>query len=160
MYYYGIFNSHLGPMISSFSDTHLIELNWLPKVKVSDFTLNLIQNENHKLFIDLKLQLQEYFDHKRKVFSLPLDPKGTTFQKNAWSELLKIPYGETISYQKQAERLFCPKGYRAVGMANAKNPIPIIIPCHRVISKSGAISGYSGGMDLKIKLLELENFRL
>ena len=101
-------------------------------------------------------QLNEYFAGTRKIFDLPLYFKGTEFQKRVWQELSKIPYGETISYKDLAERTGNIKACRAVGMANNKNPIPIIIPCHRVIGASGKLTGYAGGLDIKKFLLELE----
>lgn len=104
-------------------------------------------------------QLTEYFEGKRKDFTIQLEPLGTEFQKNVWNALLKIPYGETRSYKEIAEGINSPKACRAVGMANNKNPIPIIIPCHRVIGSSNKLVGYAGGLDIKRKLLELENLR-
>ncbi len=102
------------------------------------------------------LQLEEYFDGKRKTFSLPLNPDGTEFQKKVWKELLKIPYGETRCYQDLAIGIGNEKASRAIGMANHNNPIAIMIPCHRVIGKNGSLVGYAGGIETKIELLELE----
>lgn len=101
-------------------------------------------------------QLTEFLDRKRTVFDLKLEPKGTPFQKRVWAELLKIPYGKTVSYQDIAVAIGNPKACRAVGMANNKNPIPIFIPCHRVIGKNGKMVGYAGGLDCKKSLLEIE----
>lgn len=101
-------------------------------------------------------QLTEYFEGKREDFNLPLAPEGTPFQKKVWKALQEIPYGETRSYQDIAVAVGNPKGCRAVGMANNRNPIPIIIPCHRVIGKNGKMVGYGGGLDKKMKLLKLE----
>jgi len=101
-------------------------------------------------------QLKEYFNRKRKEFNLPLKPNGTIFMKNVWKSLCNIPYGETKSYIYIAKEIGNDKACRAVGMANNKNPIPIIIPCHRVIGKNGKLVGYAGGLDVKEKLLELE----
>lgn len=101
-------------------------------------------------------QLREYFEGKRKIFDLPLAPKGTDFQKKVWQSLLEIPYGETRSYKEIATKVGNPKAYRAVGMANNKNPIAIVIPCHRVIGKNGELTGYAGGMDVKSYLIKLE----
>ena len=101
-------------------------------------------------------QLAEYFAKERTYFSIPLAPDGTEFLQKVWKALEKIPYGETRSYKEIAEQINHPKAYRAVGMANNKNPIPIIIPCHRVISSSGTLTGYAGGLDIKSFLLELE----
>lgn len=101
-------------------------------------------------------QLQEYFDGKRKRFDLPLQPKGTDFQQKVWQALQEIPYGAVCSYQDIARVIGNAKACRAVGGANNKNPIAIIIPCHRVIGANGSLVGYGGGLPLKRKLLELE----
>lgn len=101
-------------------------------------------------------QLNEYFAKKRQRFDLPLKFGGTDFQNRVWRELLTIPYGETVSYKTLAERIGNAKACRAVGMANNKNPIPIIIPCHRVIGANGNLTGYAGGLDVKKFLLDLE----
>lgn len=101
-------------------------------------------------------QLQEYLEGKRKKFDLPLEPQGTEFQKKVWNALQEIPYGETFSYKDVAQNIGNIKACRAVGMANNKNPIPICIPCHRVIGSNGKLVGYAGGLDIKEKLLEIE----
>lgn len=101
-------------------------------------------------------QLNEYFDGKRKIFDFPISPQGTDFQKKVWQSLLEIPYGETRSYKEIATKVVNPKACRAVGMANNKNPIAIVIPCHRVIGKNGELTGYAGGMDVKSYLIKLE----
>lgn len=101
-------------------------------------------------------QLQEYFSGQRKIFDLPLDLVGTEFQRKVWRQLSKIKYGKTFSYKDIAHQIKNPKAFRAVGSANGKNPICIIIPCHRVIANDGSMGGYSGGPKIKTKLLELE----
>jgi len=101
-------------------------------------------------------QLQEYFTGKRQGFTIPLHQLGTPFQLKVWEELLRIPYGETRSYSDIAEKIGNPKGQRAVGMANNRNPIGVVVPCHRVIGKSGSLTGYAGGVEIKQRLLELE----
>ena len=101
-------------------------------------------------------QLNEYFTGKRKDFDLPLAPSGTHFQQKVWAQLQKIPYGQTRSYKDIAQSVGSPKGFRAVGMANNKNPIAIVIPCHRVIGADGSLVGYGGGLDMKQSLLDLE----
>ena len=103
-------------------------------------------------------QLQEYVNGKRQEFTLPLHQIGTPFQLKVWEELLRIPYGQTRSYGDIAMSVGNPKGQRAVGMANNRNPIGIVVPCHRVIGKSGSLTGYAGGLDIKQRLLELEGF--
>ena len=101
-------------------------------------------------------ELEEYFSGTRREFDLPLNPQGTPFQRSVWAALRRIPYGGTASYKEIAEAVGCPGGSRAVGMANNRNPIAILIPCHRVIGANGKLVGYAGGLDLKRKLLELE----
>jgi len=101
-------------------------------------------------------QLKEYFDGKRKIFDIPLNLEGTEFQKRDWQELLKIPYGETRSYGEIAKAIGTPKGARAVGLANNRNPVSIIVPCHRVIGADGKLVGYGGGLPIKEALLKLE----
>ena len=101
-------------------------------------------------------QLSEYFAGTRQTFSLPLAPAGTDFQKKAWRALCTIPYGQTRTYKDMAIAIGCPKGFRAVGLANNKNPIAILIPCQRVIGANGKLVGYAGGLHLKKFLLELE----
>ena len=102
-------------------------------------------------------QLAEYFAGNRQEFDLQMAPKGTAFQKRVWQELQKIPFGQTASYGEIAQRVGNSKASRAVGMANGKNPIPIIVPCHRVIGKDGSLTGFGGGLDVKKQLLNLEN---
>ena len=113
-------------------------------------------NSNKPILLETEKQLSEYFKEDRKVFSIKLDPIGTEFQLTVWNKLLQIPYGETISYQELASRIGKKNASRAVGNANGKNPIPIIIPCHRVIRKNGSFGGYAGGLKVKKYLLELE----
>jgi methylated-DNA-[protein]-cysteine S-methyltransferase len=101
-------------------------------------------------------QLREYFAGKREEFDLPLAPEGTDFQREVWRRLQEIPYGETISYGELAKRVGNPKASRAVGAANGQNPIPIVIPCHRVIGANGKLTGFGGGLPTKEALLALE----
>lgn len=112
-------------------------------------------NETELLKETIK-QLEEYFRGVRNDFDLPLEPNGTEFQRRVWKSLIEIPYGETRSYSEIAKAIGNEKACRAVGMANNKNPIPIIIPCHRVIGANGKLVGYAGGLDVKEKLLKLE----
>lgn len=105
-------------------------------------------------------QLRAYFAGKLEKFDLPLAPDGTPFQLKVWKELCEIPYGGTISYGELACRIGNPKGARAVGLANGANPIPIVIPCHRVIGSNGQLTGYGGGLPIKEKLLALERRQL
>lgn len=118
--------------------------------------IGALKNELHQVLLNAEKQLNEYFSGVRKDFDLPLTPAGTAFQNKAWSALSKIPFGEVWSYGKQAVYLKSPNAQRAVGGANGKNPIPIIIPCHRVVGSTGKLTGFSGGMAMKVFLLKLE----
>jgi methylated-DNA-[protein]-cysteine S-methyltransferase len=111
-------------------------------------------------FQEVVRQLQAYFRGELKEFDLPLAMDGTEFQLRVWNELRAIPYGETISYAQLAGRIGNPKAVRAVGLANGSNPIPIIVPCHRVIGSDGSLTGFGGGLPTKKMLLELENKQL
>jgi methylated-DNA-[protein]-cysteine S-methyltransferase len=102
-------------------------------------------------------QLKEYFEGRRRDFSLPLDLRGTDFQVKCWNALLDIPYGATSSYRDIARAIGHPQAFRAVGMSNNRNPIAIVVPCHRVIASDGTLCGYGGGLDIKRKLLDLEH---
>lgn len=112
--------------------------------------------EETLLIRETAAQLEQYFDGKRKDFSVKLNPKGTDFQKKVWEALQAIPYGETRSYRQIAEAVGNSKASRAVGMANHHNPIMCIVPCHRVIGASGNLVGYAGGLDIKAQLLSME----
>ena len=106
--------------------------------------------------IQTERQLREYFAGERKKFSIKLDISGTEFQESVWFALNKIAYGETISYAQQAKLVRKPKAFRAVGSANGKNPVAIVLPCHRVVASDGTLGGYAGGLAIKRKLLALE----
>jgi len=111
-------------------------------------------------FAEVIRQLQAYFSGELKEFNVPLAMEGTEFQLRVWNALRAIPYGETISYAQLAERIGNPKAVRAVGLANGSNPIPIIVPCHRVIGGNGSLTGFGGGLSTKKRLLELESRQL
>ena len=101
-------------------------------------------------------QLQEYFAGDRRDFTIPLDLEGTDFQRAAWLALADVPYGETASYGEQAERIGRPRASRAVGAANGKNPVPIVLPCHRIVGADGSLTGFAGGLEMKERLLAHE----
>jgi methylated-DNA-[protein]-cysteine S-methyltransferase len=117
-------------------------------------------HEDASAFPEAIRQLRAYFAGELEVFRLPLAPKGTPFQQRVWRELCQIAYGATISYGELARRIGNPNASRAVGLANGSNPIPIIIPCHRVIGSNGKLTGYGGGLPIKEKLLALERRQL
>lgn len=130
------------------TETHLINIQFTQPQKALLQTTELLSMAT--------IQLDEYFQGKRTTFSLPFKLTGTPFQLAVWKELQNISYGKTTSYKEIAQKINKPKAYRAVGMANNKNPLPIIIPCHRVIGSNGKLIGYAGGLKLKNYLLELE----
>lgn len=108
------------------------------------------------LLLQAAQQLREYFAGTRRTFSLPLDPAGTEFQKTVWEALRTIPYGQTRTYKQIAQQIGHNQSFRAVGMANNRNPIVVVVPCHRVIGYDGKLTGYAGGLDVKERLLALE----
>ena len=144
IFYYDTYAGRIGIAEENGAITHLI-------FSERDWTV-----EETDLIKETKRQLDEYFAGKRKEFDIPTRLEGTEFQKRVWEELRKIPYGKTVTYKDIAEAVGCPKGFRAVGLANNRNPISIIYPCHRVVGSNGSLTGYGGGLDVKEKLLELE----
>ena len=116
----------------------------------------MVEDHDHPVLVETKRQLSEYFAGKRSCFDLPLEFRGTAFQKGVWTALLSIPYGETRTYAQIAEQVGRPTAYRAVGAANAKNPLSIVAPCHRVIGSNGSLTGFAGGLFGKELLLRLE----
>ncbi len=111
---------------------------------------------DHPVLVETARQLEEYFAGERTEFDLPLRPAGTPFQLDAWRALTKIPYGKTVSYGEQATRIGHPGRARAIGAANGRNPLPIVVPCHRVIGADGSLVGFGGGLDVKAWLLDHE----
>lgn len=146
-----------GICMFEFADYKLLELEL--RQLAASFKAPLVQGEN-PLFDTLRKQLDEYFNGERREFDIPLDLAGTEFQKEVWLSLLKIPYGCTTTYGKQAELLGKPSAVRAVANANGKNKISIILPCHRVVGADGTLTGYGGGIWRKKKLLEFEKKNL
>lgn len=139
----------LGTLVATADEKAVISLDF------TDEPLKSIPTDN-PLLLRLEKELHEYFEGKRRTFTLPLSPKGTPFQQSVWETLCTIPYGETVSYAEEAKLLGNPKAVRAVANANGHNPIIILIPCHRVIATGGGIGGYSGGIERKEFLLKLE----
>jgi methylated-DNA-[protein]-cysteine S-methyltransferase len=144
--------SPLGILKIAASTTSLLEVLFSDEATLADENI-LPANE---ICIHTVTQLEEYFAGNRMTFELPLSPVGTAFQQNVWQELLKIPYGTSSTYSTIANNMNNPLSVRAVGMANGRNPIAIIIPCHRVIGADGTLTGYAGGLWRKEILLKLE----
>jgi O-6-methylguanine DNA methyltransferase len=154
--YYSKYDSLAGPLIVAVSEKGLVALEFdrgkFPSSRDKNLTFELSEKKTRPY----TRELTEYFAGKRREFSFPLDLRGTPFQQNCWRALLKIPYGETRTYADVARSVGQPQAFRAVGMANNRNPIAIVVPCHRVIASDGTLCGYGGGLDVKRKLLELE----
>ncbi|MDJ0880121.1 MAG: methylated-DNA--[protein]-cysteine S-methyltransferase [Gammaproteobacteria bacterium] len=153
----------LGPMLAAASDKGLCLLEFHDRKRLQkqiervQLKLNArMVPGDHALFEEVQRQLDEYFKRQRAIFSIPLDMTGTPFQQQVWQALLDIPFGETRHYQQQAKAIHKPQAVRAVARANAENPLAILVPCHRVIAKSGQLAGYAGGLRRKAYLLDLE----
>jgi len=140
----------IGKMIAEVNGDALTYLDFTDEAEVED------GSSNHPLLVKIETELAEYFAKKRRIFTIPLSPSGTAFQEGVWATLCAIPYGATISYADEAKSFGNPRATRAVANANSKNPISILIPCHRVISSNGSIGGYSGGLWRQEFLLSLE----
>ncbi|WP_070968993.1 methylated-DNA--[protein]-cysteine S-methyltransferase [Vibrio sonorensis] len=151
---YTILNTPLGLLTIQTSDKGLCGA-WFETHTTRPEQLGERDDEN-PILTKACAQLVEYFDGHRAVFDLPIDTQGTDFQKRVWNVLQKIPYGKLCTYQDVADNIGNPKAVRAVGAANGKNPLSIIVPCHRVIGKSGKLTGYAGGVERKAALLDLE----
>ncbi|MDR2571192.1 MAG: methylated-DNA--[protein]-cysteine S-methyltransferase [Oscillospiraceae bacterium] len=152
---YFIYETEYGNILVESDGSAITKLKTTGKIKPTD--IKPIGEKRATALTDkAALQLREYFIGKRREFDLPLKPHGTDFQRSVWNVLCDIPYGETRTYKQIAETINNPKACRAVGMANNKNPIWIIIPCHRVIGADGALTGYGGGLEMKQRLLEIE----
>jgi methylated-DNA-[protein]-cysteine S-methyltransferase len=153
------FQSPLGPMHLAAAANGLICCIFLSRsTRADQKSEGDYSNNGHAILHQATLQLHEYFNGTRHDFTVPVAPSGTVFQRAVWDALqTKIPYGSTSSYSDVAIAIRNPKAVRAVGMANNKNPICVFIPCHRVIGKNGAMVGYGAGLEIKVKLLKLEN---
>ena len=145
-----LINTPLGTMIAVTDGEAILSLDFTDDISMGD-------HSDHPLLLQLEKELGEYFVGKRASFSLPLNPTGTPFQKSVWNTLLTIAYGQTITYAEEAKQFGNHKATRAVANANGRNPIAILIPCHRVIATGGGLGGYSGGIEKKEFLLRLES---
>jgi len=156
--YYDIIESLVCPILLAGDEKglkHVIFLKGERQVEIPDDWV-----ENKELFREATRQLEAYFSGELESFDLKLAPEGTEFQKSVWKALCKIPYGETRTYKDIAASVGKPKAYRSVGLANNRNPIAIIVPCHRVIGSNGKLTGYASGLDVKAFLLKLEENKL
>lgn len=156
-HYVKVLASPIGDLVLAATETTVVALIWkledLERVGVDAWE----EGATCALLLEAERQLEEYFRGERDRFDLPLDFRGTDFQKRVWTELGKIPFGKTWSYQELARRVGSPGAVRAVGAANGRNPVCIFIPCHRVVRLSGDLGGYAGGLETKAFLLKLES---
>lgn len=154
---YKIIESPVGALKIVVSDQDLVAILW-DKEKLNRVRLDpMVENEKDPLILETEKQLKEYFLQERTVFDLPIKMQGTPFQKEVWELLNQIPYGSTWSYKDIALNIQRPQAVRAVGTAIGRNPISIIVPCHRVIASSGGLAGFAGGLHRKKILLDLES---
>jgi methylated-DNA-[protein]-cysteine S-methyltransferase len=153
---YKTIESPVGKLKLVASDKALVAILWENDSPRRVRLTEVVANEQHPVLVETERQLGEYFAGKRKMFSVALDMRGTHFQKDVWEALLAIPFGQTRSYGQLAKQLGNPRATRAVGAANGRNPISIIVPCHRVIGSSGKLTGFAGGLEVKAHLLGLE----
>jgi len=160
MQYFDYYDSPLGQMLLVASDTALTGLHFADEKYYPGVAAEWQRAPSAKMIAQARRQLDEYFTGKRTEFELPVEPEGTAFQRGVWRALQKIPYGTTINYGTLARRIGKPSASRAVGAANGRNPISIVIPCHRVIGANGDLTGYAGGMARKDALLRLEAGRV
>ena len=149
-------SSPIGRLKLVASDRGLVAILWEHDSPRRVRLAELVECVEHPVLVRTENELNEYFAGKRSAFTVPLDMRGTYFQKQVWEALLGIPYGETRTYGHLANQLGNPKATRAVGAANGRNPIAILVPCHRVIGYSGKLTGFAGGLDAKAHLLRLE----
>lgn len=150
--------SPIGDLILIEENDALLEIGFTSGKRPADEPQDA--TENPAPFSIVIRQLEEYFSGRRREFDLALAPQGTAFQQRVWQALANIPFGTAVSYSEIAHAIGNPNAVRAVGLANGRNPIPIVIPCHRVIGKNGSLTGYAGGLPIKQQLLALEGFGL
>lgn len=152
--YYTQLESPVGNLLLTLEDEQLTNICMSNQKRTVKVQPDWVQSDRH--FRTLARQLEDYFRGKRRTFDIPIRPQGTDFQMAVWQQLSKIPYGATATYGDIAKRIDNPKAVRAVGLANGRNPLPIVIPCHRVIGSNGQLTGFGGGLKNKALLLKIE----
>ena len=152
--YYTQLESPVGDLLLTLEDEQLTNICMSNQKRTVKVQPDWVQSDRH--FRTVARQLEDYFRGKRRTFDIPIRPLGTDFQMAVWQQLSKIPYGETATYGDIAKRIDNPKAVRAVGLANGRNPLPIVIPCHRVIGSNGQLTGFGGGLKNKALLLQIE----
>ena len=155
-HYFATMPSPVGELTLVASDHGLRAILWPDDDDRVPLPEAMLEQQDRPMLTDAKRQLTEYFEGSRTEFDLPLDLRGTEFQKAAWQALADIPYGTTASYAEQASRIGRPTAVRAIGAANGRNPLSIVLPCHRVVGSNGSLTGFAGGLDSKQLLLQHE----
>lgn len=150
------FETPLGAMLALAEDDRLASLDFTDAKYARYIEREWRESPRSPLLLECARQVSEYFAGRRRTFDLPLAPNGTEFQRRVWAQIARIPYGETIAYAELARRSGAAGSARAAGAATGRNPIAIVVPCHRVVGSSGALTGYAGGVDRKARLLALE----
>ena len=154
--YYAYFDSPIQSLLLTSDGASLTGLFMVEQKHGPEIGADWMEDQDAAPFAETKRQLTEYFAGTRREFDVPLLPQGTEFQRKVWTELQNIPYGATLSYGALAQKVGSPNASRAVGLANGRNPISIIVPCHRVVGANGKLTGYGGGLPRKAALLALE----
>ena len=153
---YARYQSPLGPVIVIANDEGIWSIDFVNAKYAKRIGADWVEDPKHPQLAEYFRQLAEYFAGKRREFDLPLAPRGTSFQERVWQEIARVPYGKTISYGELAKRAGAPGQARAAGAATGRNPVGVVIPCHRIVGADGSLTGYAGGLDRKQQLLELE----
>ena len=153
---YATYESPLGTVIAIANDEGIWSIDFVDAKYARRIGADWVEDADHPPLRECFRQLAEYFAGERREFDLPLAPRGTSFQERVWKEIARVPYGETISYGELAKRAGAPGQARAAGAATGRNPVGVVIPCHRIVGSDGSLTGYAGGLHRKQSLLELE----
>ena len=153
---YARYESPLGMVIAIAGPDGIISIDFVDAKYAKRIEPDWVEDADHPALRECFGQLREYFAGKRREFDLPLSPRGTSFQERVWQEIARVPYGKTISYGELAKRVGAPGQARAAGAATGRNPVGVVIPCHRIVGADGSLTGYAGGLERKTRLLELE----
>ena len=150
------YESPIGRIIAVAADDAITDIDFVDAKYVARLPADSVEDPRHPVLRECVRELAEYFAGQRRLFELPLAPRGTDFQQRIWKGIARVPWGKTITYAELAESARAPGSARAAGAATGRNPIGIVVPCHRIVGADGSLTGYAGGLERKTKLLELE----
>jgi methylated-DNA-[protein]-cysteine S-methyltransferase len=153
---YALFESPLGTVMAVADEDGITHIDFIDAKYVRRIGPDWVEDPRAPALRECVKQLSEYYDGKRTTFDLPLAPRGTDFQMRVWQEIARVPFGETITYGELAKRAGAPGHARAAGAATGRNPIGVVVPCHRIVGADGSLTGYAGGLERKRELLEIE----